>query len=85
MEPNRWNANTSKYFPHKLKGRYKLVFPNVTKETKINLLPLNINQDKQSLNILLFYLYESGIFYRSIFLFLLFWFRELAIVRIMVK
>ena len=47
MEPKRWKANP-KYFPYKLKGRYKKVFPDVTEETKINLLPLNINQDKQS-------------------------------------
>ena len=47
MEPKRWKANP-KYFPYKLKGRYKKVFPDLTEETKINLLPLNINQDKQS-------------------------------------
>ena len=47
MEPKRWKAKP-KYFPYKLKGRYKMVFPDVTEETKINLLPLNINQDKQS-------------------------------------
>ena len=47
MEPKRWKAYP-KYFPYKLKGRYKKVFPDVTEETKINLLPLNINQDKQS-------------------------------------
>ena len=44
MEPKRWKANP-KYFPYKLN---KKVFPDVTEETKINLLPLNINQDKQS-------------------------------------
>ena len=47
MEPKRWKAYP-KYFPYKLNGRYKTVFPDVTEETKINLLPLNINQDKQS-------------------------------------
>ena len=47
MEPKRWKAYP-KYFSYKLKGRYKKVFPDVTEETKINLLPLSINQDKQS-------------------------------------
>ena len=47
MEPKRWKAYP-KYFPYKLNGIYKKVFPDVTEETKINLLPLNINQDKQS-------------------------------------
>ena len=47
METKRWKSYP-KYFPYKLKGRYKMVFPDVTEETKINLLPLNINQDKQS-------------------------------------
>ena len=47
MEPKRWKSYP-KYFPYKLKGRYKKVFPDVTEETKINILPLNINQDKES-------------------------------------
>ena len=60
MEPKRWKAYP-KYFPYKLKGRYKKVFPDVTEETKINLLPLNINQDNQS-KYISFSLHDSGLF-----------------------
>ena len=60
MEPKRWKSYP-KYFPYKLKGRYKKVFPDVTEETKINLLPLIINQDNQS-KYISFSLHDSGLF-----------------------